>query len=317
MARAFFLGLFLCIGLACNEDRDPGHQRMDARVEPIVFTPPDAVVVTDTRANSDAPDSFCEAGLRACGTMCVGDLPNLPSNGCKYGCPGVTCAIPADAEGACTADGRCTFRCPPPFNLVNGQCACAPSTCIEQGFECGMQSDRCGGTLTCGTCNGQSCVSGRCGCSVDRYEPNNTQPTAVTRESLNDNDNRTVEVVGVNFHTDQDQDWFVYPITDGGFDGNPNLRVRLQQIPTGSNFDLVAYYLCTNGGNDSSCGSGTVDNTFGHGCASSRAGQVDEEVTIETSCNGTNTDSGVLYVKAFPRDRANSCANYRIEVRIQ
>src|ERR1019366_1725930 len=32
--------------------------------------------------------------------------------------------------------------------------ACTPTTCAAQGFDCGVNSDGCGGTIDCGTCSG-------------------------------------------------------------------------------------------------------------------------------------------------------------------
>jgi hypothetical protein len=40
-----------------------------------------------------------------------------------------------------------------------GGSACTPTTCAAQGFDCGVNSDGCGGTIDCGTCSG----SNQCG----------------------------------------------------------------------------------------------------------------------------------------------------------
>jgi len=42
-------------------------------------------------------------------------------------------------------------------------CVCAPKTCSELNFECGIQDDGCGGTIDCGTCiSGYTCSNGIC-----------------------------------------------------------------------------------------------------------------------------------------------------------
>ncbi|WP_147450335.1 hypothetical protein [Corallococcus carmarthensis] len=44
-------------------------------------------------------------------------------------------------------------------------CACTPTTCAAQGKTCGVISDGCGGSLSCGTCGaGQTCNNNVCTC---------------------------------------------------------------------------------------------------------------------------------------------------------
>lgn len=38
--------------------------------------------------------------------------------------------------------------------------ACSPMTCSQQMFNCGMQTDTCGGSLSCGTCPGNETCGG-------------------------------------------------------------------------------------------------------------------------------------------------------------
>ncbi len=40
--------------------------------------------------------------------------------------------------------------------------SCAPKTCSSLGYSCGSWSDGCGGTLSCGSCNSQTCSNGKC-----------------------------------------------------------------------------------------------------------------------------------------------------------
>jgi len=49
-----------------------------------------------------------------------------------------------------------------------GKISCgSPTTCSAQGAQCGSMSDRCGGTLNCGTCpQGQICNENRCAAPV-------------------------------------------------------------------------------------------------------------------------------------------------------
>ena len=43
--------------------------------------------------------------------------------------------------------------------------SCTPKTCQAQGFQCGSQTDGCGGTLECGTCPSGACNAGKCACT--------------------------------------------------------------------------------------------------------------------------------------------------------
>jgi hypothetical protein len=47
-----------------------------------------------------------------------------------------------------------------------GGADCKPTSCGEQGIECGGATDLCGAPLFCGACQGLSCVSGRCECAA-------------------------------------------------------------------------------------------------------------------------------------------------------
>ena len=48
---------------------------------------------------------------------------------------------------------------------------CDPYTCSERGYECGVWSDGCGGTINCGNCIGDlECQSGECACDPSEFK---------------------------------------------------------------------------------------------------------------------------------------------------
>jgi hypothetical protein len=104
----------------------------------------------------------CPAG-QICGGGCVGAKPNVcGSNGC---CPktcqelGFNCGMAGDGCsgvincGTCPAGGPCGPQvCGYNQPNVCGGAQCCPKTCAEQGFDCGLASDGCGGIINCGVC---------------------------------------------------------------------------------------------------------------------------------------------------------------------
>jgi len=136
---------------------------------------------------------------------------------------------------------------------------------------------------------------------------------------LNDADNPTFMITGMNIHAAGNEDWYAYAVTDGSDGGNPRINVTLNNIPAGADYELVAYYACNSSNHDSTCAIGSADNLVGNGCNGAATGSTSETVEIETECaNGIldSNDSGTLYIRVIPRSWSLSCGAYQITVRV-
>lgn len=301
---ALFLWSLLTLGLsACASGRTGGNNGTDAGPS----GPDDGGTRLDTGSRT------CPAGQHLCGAGCIDDLANLPENGCRNGC-GEACPTPSNGVAGCGENGECKFVCEPPFAEVGGACACVPQTCEDLGYACGAPDDGCGTPLDCGTCDGDAaCMEGVCACAEDAQEPNDSRLEITGRLYDIPNQNWSAEYSEFSIHDETDTDWFSWHVSDSGRN-NPRIRIYLQDIPEGSNYDLSAYYVCTEGSEQSSCDDGEVDNMVGHGCASSNAGNDDETIQIHADCGrGLNSDdSGMLYVRVIAREWGGSCAPYTL-----
>ena len=267
----------------------------------------------------DAGMTTCPSGEHACGAGCVRDLANDPANGCRLGC-GEACDAPDMGAAACGMDGRCTWDCEPPYRRVGDLCTCTPTTCDAIGYECGAPDDGCGMALDCGSCmDGAACTTGRCACTPDGFEPNDSNTTPTVRGGLNDADDPPDVVLNANIDEMRDEDWFSFPITDGTDGGNPRITVTLGDIPIGSDYALSAYYVCGDRTDNSTCAMGTADNYLGNGCAGAVAGSSPETVEIETDCSRTlsTDDSGTLFVRVTAPTWMTTCGPYRVVVRVR
>lgn len=142
--------------------------------------------ITDTYYLSGSPDGEAGEETADCTPACSGGTPHCLGGEC------FECLSNEDCSGAdiCTAEHDCypiETDCTPACGLricgpdplcgepcgicVTGTCSadglscisCTPNTCLSLGYDCGTQSDGCGGTLECGTClEGNYCDSGIC-----------------------------------------------------------------------------------------------------------------------------------------------------------
>ncbi|MBX3268932.1 MAG: hypothetical protein KF729_01650 [Sandaracinaceae bacterium] len=275
----------------------------------------DAGGAADGGARTDAGGpTTCGPGQHACGAGCIDDLPNTPENGCRFGC-GEACPTPPDGAADCDAAGQCTFACPPPFRREGGACVCARRTCEDWGHTCGAPDDGCGTPLDCGSCSTDAiCFEGACQCPPDREEPNETRIAAKLIGTATDSPDTDLSFTELSIHVASDQDWFQIPVTDAFDFGNPQVRVTLRDIPSGDDYDLAAYYVCTSGGDSSACTTGTPDPMIGRGCRSANLGSATETVEIATECSGTD-ESGSLYIHVSARTFTGTCQRYRLNVR--
>jgi hypothetical protein len=286
-----------CAGGGGGDGTDAGSMRVDAGPEP------------------DAGPTDCPDGQHRCGGGCIDDLENLPENGCRLGC-GEPCPTPPDGTASCTEEGECSFRCEPPFMEMDGMCVCMPRTCEEMGYMCGAPDDGCGNALDCGTCEGDSeCVDGVCGCPEDAQEPNESRLEIDGTIDAIPNESWTAEYTDFSIHAADDVDWLAWDVSDSGtFDSDPVIRIDLSGIPEGSNYDLSAYYVCDEGDDATTCGTGATDNMIGRGCSASSSGTTQEAVELQVECDrGLNTnDDGTLYVRITAPTWGGSCAPYTL-----
>jgi hypothetical protein len=116
----------------------------------------------------------CSSGVACNGGCCDGTKCQPGNTASACGATGGACVAcsGADAGAACEASGACgcasSSDCTAPSTCGGGGtpnvCGCTPKTCQTAGYQCGSHSDGCGGTLSCGNCNGSGCctVAGAC-----------------------------------------------------------------------------------------------------------------------------------------------------------
>ncbi len=251
----------------------------------------------------------CAEGQHECNGGCVDLLPNMPQNGCALGCS-EPCPV---ADAICNPDGTC------------GTMGCTPMTCESLGAQCGIINNGCGGNRSCGGCNaeiGETCQDGQCVvvCQADPREGaggNDTSATATNLGELNDDPDTSTLVGNATMHNGADQDWYrvtVHNTSDWGCCGDPKVTVTLGSIPTGSDYELAAWYECPpSDGSSPSCTTGAGDTSFASGgCTSTLYGTMDETVSFNTDCD----DDGVLYVRVHAYEWAGTCDPYRLEIRV-
>ena len=255
----------------------------------------------------------CPTGQHLCGGGCIDDQPNEPESGCRLGC-GEPCPTSEFEVASCTTEGECTFECEPPSVREGDECVCDRDTCEDLGAMCGTLDDGCGGTLECGTCaDGTECVDGMCGCPDDAGEPNESRLSTHDLPAFSDAPDTSMTFDAFTISSDTDEDWYEFTVSDDFDAGNPQVRVTLDMIPPGSNYDLGVWYVCGSGGDSSSCAAGATDNMIGNGCVSASSGTTSETVEIDTDCSGTD-DSGVVYMRVTAPTFGGSCAPYRLQV---
>lgn len=305
MTRLWTLALAagLLVGCADNPmdtDAGPGEER-------------DAGPTVDR----DGGPPGCPSGQHVCGGGCVDDLMNTPENGCRLGC-GEACQVPTGGVATCSDEGLCELGCDPPFVLMDDTCVCEPRTCEDVGAECGAPDDGCGTPLDCGSCMGDAvCIMGACGCMPDDQEPNDSRSDITMNIADIPNEDWSMVFESWNLHEAGDVDWYSFAVDDSGALAlqNPSIRVTVDMIPMGSNYDVAAYYVCTSGTDNSSCNSGAPDDSVGNGCFADAPGTTPDTAGIDADCSHLSTDdSGTLYVRVTADTWGGSCGSYRLTV---
>lgn len=325
--RAGLLGLALSLSLtpACASVTEPPAE--DASV------PRDTGVARDGAAGDTGPPAdtgprrdggttmrdasvTCPSGQHRCGGGCIVDQANDPANGCRLGC-GEPCPTPSTGIASCTSGGTCDFACEPPFHREGDTCTCAATTCEALHYECGAPDDGCGMPLDCGTClGGAVCLTGRCGCMPDPHEENDDNSVATMSGTLVDSENTTLSLTDFTIDHMGDVDWIRLRVVDGTDGGSPRIDVTLRNIPAGSDFDLAAWYVCDNGGTDTSCNTGQSDNMIGRGCSSVHPANAIETVELKTGCGFLADASGTLYIRVTAPTFNASCTPYALDLAV-
>ncbi len=268
-----------------------------------------------SRRDAGGPPS-CEDGQHLCGGGCIDDQPNEPDRGCRLGC-GEACPIPEGGTATCTSDGECDFECGAAFVRGPDGCSCDARTCEDLGATCGEHDDGCGGTLTCGTCaDGTDCVDGTCGCAPDAAEPNESRIETHDLPDFSDAPDTSMTFDTFDLSDAEDEDWFTFAVSDDLDAGNPQVRVTLDGIPPGSDYDLGVWYVCAEGGEGTTCAAGAPENMIGRGCTSASSGTTSETVELDTNCSGTD-DGGTVYVRVTSSTWGGACGPYLLEVDVR
>jgi hypothetical protein len=159
---------------------DVGFAAVDAFVAPDAIAWPDAAPSPDRIETGSfcRNDCDCDFSLACLGGSCqIADRNNLccsnpfcPAGAtceefvcggcCPRGCidVGATCGPIGDGCGGLLQCGTCAAPETCGGGGVASQCGsppdagCVPITCPEVGANCGVMSDRCGGTIQCGSC---------------------------------------------------------------------------------------------------------------------------------------------------------------------
>lgn len=261
-------------------DEDGGSTRLDAS--------PDS--------GSDAGPT-CAPGQHLCDDACVDPMPALPGNGCQRGC-GPAC--PGGADAVCNGDGTC------------GIFGCEPTRCEDAAATCGSAPNGCGGSLDCGMCSpGLTCVDNACECAADPSEPNDTSETAALAGTLTDDPDSSLRIATGSIHHGADEDWYRVAVQNTGLLGDPIVSVALTGMPEGEDYDLAAWYSCSDG-SAPTCTHGSPDATVASGgCRSDAVG--DDTVTLDTHCD----PHGVLFVRVHTFLWRGACAPYELDVSVR
>ena len=289
-----------------------------------------------------------DTGICECDANYIGD----PDTGCTFNdtCEADTCnghGTCDDAGGVVTCDcdtgynGDFCNECdhaagyaPDPQNpgaCIQDTCVPDPSSIVCEDKMCGQLPDGCGGTLNCGSCGivGTCNTAGTsCSCPSDTNEPNNNFSSATDLGSFTDDpDSSWFENFSI--HTDSDEDWFIFNVQDTGFSGNPHISVWLNPMDPEdpsqwnegsdeSDYELIVWYSCNNGGNEHSCEDGFVSTDLSHGFSCWDPGnyQYYPGVRLGTECSGTTDESGTAVVMVRKQYRHGYCDSYDLSISV-
>ncbi len=159
-------------------------------------------------------------------------------------------------------------------------------------------------------------------CVVDPTEPNESAGAATSLGEIHDDDvvgqkpEASPTKIDRTFSTDRsdDVDWYVVDVRDTGINGNPSLRVMVDQ-----GHEATAFWSCTSGTTKAVvCGLGTpVTNDpdlRDRGCLTAAANGAPPQLTMEIECDGTSSDDGRLRIRVKKTTPTSTCERYRLIV---
>jgi hypothetical protein len=255
----------------------------------------------------------CDDGLFCTADTCngVGGCSFIPDNAlCDDGafCSGIeTCGIEGCSSG------------PPPCPGPDGDGNCTES-CDELGENCNANDPDSSGCNDGDNCTfGDTCHSGICtGTPIeDEYESNDSRESASNLGSIEDGDAFPVDTATANLYETGDVDWYKFHDSDTPT-GSGEPRVDLTSIPSGSDYQLCAYFECDDPGDSPSldCTQGFTTAYDGlPGCCSSNSGSMSERVSFTMDCdNGviTGDNNGWVYVRVYNASSTWNCSNYSL-----
>ncbi|HPB96536.1 MAG: hypothetical protein BWY17_02853 [Deltaproteobacteria bacterium ADurb.Bin207] len=273
-------------------------------------------------------------GSRTCDenglTPCSAPTPSAEvcdgtDNDCDGHVDNGTCSDNLDCtEDVCDGKGQCSNPIQSSSCLIDGECKNSgdlnPTNSCQS---CKPSSSQTAWTVLTGSCDDgdvctvqDTCVEGVCVGQVqqDSHEPNDDLNSCTSFNAVSDCDSYPKGSLEATLYGAGDEDWFTYTVSDNAF-CLIYPRVSLT-VPTGSNFDLCAYYTCKNGGTLSlKCTHGTLSTGYGmSGCCSNNPGDAAENVRLTPTCSGGGfDDSGTVYVRVFNAEPTFTCAPYTLQ----
>lgn len=332
-------------GLACTVDNCDGAGGC-------TYTPVGACLINGNcyssgQSNPSNPCEVCNPGISTTswvggsGAQCNDGNPCTYSDACVAGaCLGTSYSC-SDGK-TCTTDvcgGNGPNDCS--YTVANNWCYISGNCYADNAVNPANSCERCNDIFNTtwspksGSCtdgdvctSGDTCNAGQCvGTNVkDGFEDNNTSSayTSLTTKSDNSSFPGDASSATATLFGPGDEDWFRFLMLDNTnvTDLVPDVRVDISNIPINSNYQVCAYWDCTDAtGEDetiSGC-NGTASTLNGHpGCCRNVSGSQTESVQFEGECNttwvpGNDNDEGYVYIRVFAAPGNQwSCQPYTI-----
>jgi len=297
---------------------------------------------TDGTENPSNTCQICNVGISTTTWSPKGGNPCNDGDPCTYSdqCVGGACVgtsyscndgLPCTIDICNGSPGSCDHE------IANGWCQIGGSCYQDNGTNPSNSCQQCNDLYPSqwspktGSCNdGQSCTSGdTCNGGVcvgtpigDGYEDNDNASFASTLQAKNDNSSwNQASSTNATLFGPGDVDWYKFKMNDNtNTDGEPDVRVDLSSIPSGSDYELCVYLDCDDPGNGEeakNCNGSSWTFNNHPGCCSDNTGSQSESITFQTNCkNGgilPDDDTGDIYirVRAFAAEDY-TCSSYTL-----
>ncbi len=144
-------------------------------------------------------------------------------------------------------------------------------------------------------------------CEPDEHEGNDTQEEAADLGPISDAGNEVG--LQLTLHHQGDEDWFTFLVTDGGIDGNPEVRIKADGD---AELELAVTFACSGDPTEFFSCSGSANGE--EGCA---ARGTSPALGFAYDCEGSffdSTDNGTVVLRVTRLDTPESCAAYDLEI---